>query len=81
MNEKIFLILLIIFASFTWFKFSKHRFNYPKDRPHKRYCIACGQEQIEVHHGEFLYDAPLTHWEDNGKICDENCHCHDYTNC
>jgi hypothetical protein len=71
---------IIIFALFTCYKFAKHKFIYKKERPHVRYCASCGQKQIEVHNGEFMYDVPLTYWIDSGSVKDENCHCHDYTN-
>jgi len=74
------IICLALFALFTWYKFAKHKFIYRNECPTTRYCYCCGQKQIEVHEGELLNGKPLTHWEDTGKVYDENCHCHDYTN-
>jgi len=74
------IVLISVFALFTWYKFAKHKFVYRKGYPSTRYCYCCGQKQIEVHEGKLLNGKPLTHWEDAGKVYDKNCHCHDYAN-
>lgn len=66
---------IILLALFTWYKFCKHRFSY-RDK-NTRYCYACGQKQERFMKQDFK--DGYSYWKSTGRICDSNCHCHDYT--